>query len=72
MLFNTLNAALESEGLVKYWPFGSNINYGQEVSHTVKTGEKIGRRWPRPLFITISVYRTDQGYYESPVFYKSW
>ena len=72
MLFNTLNAALESEGLGEFWPLGSNINYGHEVSHTVETGETTGGRWPKPIFVTMSVYRTDKGYYKAPVFYKSW
>lgn len=30
--FETLNAALEAEGLVDSWPLGVNINYGETES----------------------------------------
>lgn len=55
--FPTLNAALESEGLVHLWPLGTNISYNQSVQVKVE-----GR--------FISVYRNDSGLYERPVHYK--
>jgi hypothetical protein len=56
--FSTLNEALESESLVDRWPLGLNINYG-ETQTAVSNG----------LFI--SVYRSEKGLYERPVFYKT-
>jgi hypothetical protein len=55
--FDTLNQALESEGLVDQWTTGTNINYGETVQ--VNTGERL-----------ISVYRTSNGRYERPVHYS--
>ena len=60
--FDTLNAALESEGLVDMWEFGLNINYGQTVSMTAEDGTKYGHY--------ITIYRSDTGSYERPVHYK--
>lgn len=54
--FPTLNAALESEGLVDQWPLGTNINYGQTVR--VSTDTRL-----------ISVTRETDGRYERPVHY---
>ena len=54
--FDTLNKALESEGLVDQWTTGTNINYGETVQ--VNTGERL-----------ISVYRNSNGRYERPVHY---
>jgi hypothetical protein len=54
--FDTLNQALESEGLVDQWITGTNINYGETVQ--VNTGERL-----------ISVYRKSNGRYERPVHY---
>jgi hypothetical protein len=54
--FDTLNQALESEGLVDQWITGTNINYGETVQ--VNTGERL-----------ISVYRNNNGRYERPVHY---
>jgi hypothetical protein len=54
--FDTLNQALESEGLVDQWTTGTNINYGETVQ--VNTGERL-----------ISVYRNSNGRYERPVHY---
>lgn len=56
--FKTLNAALEAEGLVSFWPLGVNIGYGQSAS-TVKSGKYI------------SVYRDERGFYERPVHYST-
>jgi hypothetical protein len=53
---DTLNQALESEGLVDQWTTGTNINYGETVQ--VNTGERL-----------ISVYRNSNGRYERPVHY---
>lgn len=55
--FETLNAALESEGLVDHWPLGTNISYGQTVR--VTTDDRL-----------ISVTRETDGRYERPVHYK--
>jgi hypothetical protein len=55
--FDTLNQALESEGLVDQWTTGTNINYGETVQ--VNTGERL-----------ISVYRNSNGRYERPVHYS--
>jgi hypothetical protein len=56
--FDTLNQALESEGLVDQWTTGTNINYGETVQ--VNTGERL-----------ISVYRNSNGRYERPVHYAA-
>lgn len=57
--FNTLNEALESENLIELWPLGSNIQYGETVSHVVNG-------------IFISVYRENQkGKYERPIHYNT-
>jgi hypothetical protein len=55
--FDTLNQALESEGLVDQWTTGTNINYGETVQ--ANTGERL-----------ISVYRNSNGRYERPVHYS--
>jgi hypothetical protein len=55
--FDTLNQALESEGLVDQWTTGTNISYGETVQ--VNTGERL-----------ISVYRNSNGRYERPVHYS--
>jgi hypothetical protein len=54
--FETLNAALASEGLVDQWPLGTNISYGQTVR--VETDTRL-----------ISVTRENDGRYERPVHY---
>lgn len=56
--FNTLNEALEAEGLVALWPLGKNINYDQ-TERVVAEGR------------FISVYRDERGMYERPVHYKT-
>ena len=60
--FDTLNQALESEGLVDLWPLGSNIGYGENVRHHVNDN---GRER------LISVYRETDGRYERPVHYNT-
>ena len=57
--FETLNAALEAEGLVDQWPTGRNISYGQTVRVKSNDGESL-----------ISVTRENDGRYERPVHYK--
>lgn len=67
--YPTLNSALDSQGLTEYWPLGSNINYGQTVSHMVQTGTKIKRGKEVPVMKFISVYRNEVGSYEAPISY---
>ena len=57
--FETLNASLESEGLVDKWELGLNISYGENVRMISSDGT------------LISVYRDDRGKYERPVFYST-
>jgi hypothetical protein len=56
--FDTLNAALASEGLLDAWPMTSGMAYGATV------GLAHSGRW-------ISVYRNEQGRYERPVHYAT-
>ena len=67
--YPTLNAALESQGLVEYWPMGSNIQYGQTVSHNVQTGVRKVHGKDVPVIKHISVYRDERGLYETPIAY---
>ena len=60
--FETLNAALESEDLVKYWELGLNIGYGETASMTADDGSRHGKY--------ITVYRSDTGMYERPISYQ--
>jgi len=62
--FPTLNDALEAEGLVSLWPLGSNIGYGETVRHVVEDNST-GR------YVTISVYRAEDGRYERPIHYDA-
>jgi len=55
--FETLNQALESEGLTDLWPLGTNVNYGENVR--VHTEDRF-----------ISVYRETDGRYERPIHYS--
>jgi|694.fasta_scaffold135636_6 hypothetical protein len=57
--FETLVAALDSEGLNDKWPLGLNISYGETV------------RFVTDDFYLISVYRSDTGRYERPVWYST-
>lgn len=56
--FNTLNEALESEGLVHMWPFGLSMSYDSN-ERIIKDG----------VFMTI--YRDSDGRYERPISYKT-
>lgn len=61
--FNTLNEALEAEGLIESWDCTwPGIQYGQNVSYTWQDGTKHGR--------FISIFRDNNGMYERPVHYK--
>lgn len=61
--FNTLNEALESEGLLEAWdPSRPPIQYGQTVQWTWDNGTKRGHH--------VSIYRDEVGRYERPVHYK--
>lgn len=60
--FNTLNAALESEGLVDLWEFGLNVGYGENI----RTTPEINGRYHH-----ISVYRSEDGRYERPIHYSA-
>lgn len=60
--FPTLNAALESEGLVESFPFGANIGYGETYRYTFDDGSRYGH--------LVSIYRDERGMYERPVHYK--
>lgn len=61
--FDTLNDALNSEDLTEFWPLGSNVQYGQTVSHIIGEGKE--QRF-------ISVFRENDGRYERPIQYKIW
>jgi len=56
--FNTLNDALEAEGLVDFWPIGLNISYDQTVQFASNG------KW-------ISVFRDETGRYERPIHYAT-
>lgn len=56
--FNTLNEALNSEGLLDTWSILDNISYGQTFRY-FSAGE------------CISIYRDERGMYERPIHYKS-
>lgn len=57
--FETLNEALEAEGLTQFWPTNLNISYGESVSIIID-------------FLAISIYRSNTtGRYERPVHYKT-
>lgn len=60
--FDTLNQALESEGLVSVWPLGSSLNYGDTYRFTYDDGSKHGH--------LVSVFRETDGRYERPVHYN--
>ncbi len=61
--FNTLNEALESEGLLNSWDmsFGA-IGYGENFRYNWDDGTKWGRH--------ISIYRENDGRYERPIHYS--
>lgn len=57
--FPTLNAALNSEGLIEFWTLGVNVSYGENVRFTTECGKHI------------SVYRETNGLYERPLHYMT-
>ena len=57
--FETLNQALESEGLIDFWELGRNISYGETVRFTTDCGR------------LISVFRETNGLYERPITYST-
>ncbi len=67
--FSTLNAALASENLVDLWPLGSNIPYGETVRHLVEVGTY--GKTNKPEYRLISVYRNNEGRYETPTHYST-
>ena len=60
--FNTLNEALEAEGLQAYWPLGKNMRYEETATLIAET--------PKGN-IFISIYRCDRGLYERPIHFKT-
>ena len=61
--FNTLNEALEAEGLEGTWEINyPALAYGQTFSYTYDDGTRYG------LFV--SVHRFDDGCYERPISYN--
>lgn len=61
--FPTLNAALESEGLLDSWnPTTPPMPYGSAFSYTFDDGSRYGH--------FVSVYRETDGMYERPVHYQ--
>lgn len=60
--FETLNAALDSEGLIESWPLGKSLQYGETFSYTFDDGSRYGRY--------VSIYRDTNGRYERPVSYR--
>lgn len=61
--FNTLNEALDSEGLLDSWEIHfPPITYNDTYSWTWNDGSRYGRY--------VSVYRDDQGRYERPIHYQ--
>jgi hypothetical protein len=61
--FPTLNAALESEGLLDSWNLTTPpMQYGSMVSYTFDDGSRYGH--------FVSVYRETDGMYERPVHYQ--
>lgn len=60
--FNTLNEALEAEGLLAAWDCTARpLGYGDVRTWTWDDGSKYGR--------SISIYRNECGHYERPVHY---
>ena len=61
--FNTLNDALESEGLIEAWEFTAPpIAYGETRSWTWQDGTRHGHY--------VTIYRSSEGRYERPVHYQ--
>ena len=57
--FETLRESLDAEGLNDKWPLGLNLSYGETA------------RFITPDFYLISVYRSNTGRYERPVWYST-
>jgi len=61
--FNTLNEALESEGLLEAWDCCKPpLAYGDSASWTWDDGSRNGHQ--------VSIYRAENGKYERPVHYR--
>ena len=61
--FQTLNEALDSEGLVDSWDITFQaLSYGQTFSYTFNNGTRHGHY--------VSVHRFEDGTYERPVHYN--
>ena len=61
--YNTLNDALESVGLLHTWDISNPpIGYNEYFSYTYDDDSKYGR--------FVSIYRNEQGKYETPVHYS--
>lgn len=61
--FQTLNEALDSEGLLDSWKLHFlPLNYGQTFNYTFEDGSKYG--------YYVSIHRFEDGTYERPVHYK--
>ena len=56
--FDTLNAALDAEGLLGLWPATASVPYGATVGLAARG------RW-------LSIYRDEKGRYERPVHYAT-
>jgi hypothetical protein len=56
--FETLNDALDAEGLINHWPITASVPYGATV------GFAHAGRW-------LSIYRDESGRYERPVHYAT-
>jgi len=60
--FNTLNDALDAEGLVHTWQIQFDpIQYDETFSYTYQDGTKYGH--------LVSIYRNERGQYERPIHY---
>lgn len=61
--FETLNEALDSEGLLEAWDISfSGIGYGETKRWIWDDGSKYGR--------CVSIFRENDGRYERPVHYR--
>lgn len=61
--FNTLNDALEAEGLVSSWEITfPPIQYNETRTYTWQDGSKYGH--------LVSIYRNESGLYERPIHYS--
>ena len=58
--FESLNSALESEGLLEHWDIYRSISYNETFSDIVEDGKN---------YRYISIYRNEKGMYERPITY---